>query len=98
MGVTAGIVSAIVAVAGEGYAAISGNQRAQEAKGKAQTLLDQAPTAAGDAAKSAAAGRTAADAARRRAQNPTGFGGTILTGGSGITAPAPTQRKTLLGL
>jgi hypothetical protein len=36
-------------------------------------------------------------AGKRNAPSTGGFGSTILTGGQGLTAPANTQRKTLLG-
>jgi hypothetical protein len=34
---------------------------------------------------------------RRRARAAVGRSGTILTGGTGLTAPATTEKKTLLG-
>lgn len=42
-------------------------------------------------------GREAADLQRRRAASAGGRSSTLLTGGAGLTEPAPTQRKTLLG-
>jgi hypothetical protein len=36
-------------------------------------------------------------AGKRNAPSTGGYGSTILTGGQGLTAPANTQRKTLLG-
>lgn len=42
-------------------------------------------------------GAAAADDARRRAAAASGYGGTIMTGPEGITTPATTSAKTLLG-
>lgn len=39
----------------------------------------------------------ARDAERQRAAQATGRQSTLLTGGSGLSTPAPTERKTLLG-
>lgn len=42
-------------------------------------------------------GQQAADDAKRRAQAAYGLGATVMTGPQGLTAPATTQSKTLLG-
>lgn len=40
-------------------------------------------------------GASAAEAVRKRAANSRGYGGTIVTGPQGLTAPATTQQNTL---
>lgn len=53
--------------------------------------LPEAPSAADESVKEAG------EAERKRRQKAAGTSSTILTGGSGLTAPAKTEKKTLLG-
>jgi hypothetical protein len=68
-------------------------------KPKAPTLPTLPPPPPVDtSASDAAAAESAGAAQRKRASAPgAGRAGTILTGPRGLTTPAPTQRKTLLG-
>lgn len=60
----------------------------------APPMIPAPPVKTGDPAAVAAA----AELARRRTTKPAGRSSTLLTGPSGLTGSAPTQRKTLLGL
>lgn len=90
-------VAAIGSLLYTGYEAIAANQKSQDAKGKAHTLLDEQTKAqaAADAKMSAAASTAAA---QQRKRNIAGSAqSTVLTSPQGAP-PAPTQRKTLLGI
>lgn len=94
---------AITAIAGaellySGYQAVAGNQKSQQAKGQAQTLIDQqAKQVTSDQATANAAASSAAASTKARAVAAFGQSATVLTSPRGA-APATTQRKTLLGL
>lgn len=91
-------VVAAAALLYSGYEAVAGNQRTQDAKGQANTLLDtQAKQTANAQAASNAAASTAAAVQKKRAIAASGQSGTILTSPQGAPA-APTARKTLIGL
>ena len=96
MGITAAIVTAASGV----YGAVSANQRNQDAKGEIGKQLAAAPNPLLDAAKAAEQGNNEYNRKKKAlASNSVGFNSTILTGPSGMQAPANAgaARSTLLG-
>ncbi|HEY2851145.1 MAG TPA: hypothetical protein VGI97_14800 [Gemmatimonadaceae bacterium] len=82
----------------QGVSAITANQKSQQAKGQAQTLIDnQQKQIVNDEASASTAAGAAGALAKKRAIAASGQSSTILTSPLGAGA-APTQRKTLLGL
>lgn len=91
-------VVAAAALLYSGYEAVASNQKSQDAKGQANTLLDtQAKQTASAQAASNAAASTAAAVQKKRAIAASGQSSTILTSPQGAAA-APVVRKTLIGV
>jgi len=95
-------IVAVAALAETGYSISKQEQASRDATRDAQnanTLLDQnaAKQRKADADATAKAAQ-AATVQRRKSTSAFGAANTILTGPQGTPTPAPTERKTLLGL